>query len=133
MRPWNPRLSRRQPDGGPTHRLRTPPPGGSAFQALQGAGLDVRSMGQFFEKMQREIAELKVEGSAGGGMVTVTATGRQEIVAIRIEPSVIDPTEQGMLQDLVVAAVNLALRKSQELAQQELAKVTGGMPLPGLF
>ena len=81
-------------------------------------------------RVQEELAQKTVEAQAGGGMVTVTANGRQEILSIRIEPSVIDPHEQGMLQDLVVAAVNLALRKAQELAQQEIAKVTGGLPLP---
>jgi hypothetical protein len=81
-------------------------------------------------RVQEELAQRTVEAQAGGGMVTVTANGRQEIMSIRIEPGVIDPQEQGMLQDLVVAAVNLALRKAQELAQQEIAKVTGGLPLP---
>ena len=81
-------------------------------------------------RVQEELAGKSVEAQAGGGMVTVTASGRQEILSVRIEPGVIDPQEQGMLQDLVVAAVNLALRKAQELAQQEISKVTGGLPLP---
>ncbi len=99
--------------------------------------MDMSGILQAAQNIQRELARVQeelqhktVEAQAGGGMVTVTASGRQEILAIRIERTVIDPNEQGMLQDLVVAAVNLALRKSQELAQQEVSKVTGGMPLP---
>jgi DNA-binding YbaB/EbfC family protein len=84
-------------------------------------------------KIQEEMAERSVEASAGGGMVTVTANGKQEILSIRIEPEVVDPEDVEMLQDLVAAAVNEALKKAQEMMAEEMAKVTGGMNLPGLM
>jgi nucleoid-associated protein EbfC len=84
------------------------------------------------QKVQDELGEKRVEASAGGGMVTVVANGRMEIVQIRVEPSVIDPKDAAMLEDLLTAAVNQALSKAKELAQQELAKVTGGMGVPGM-
>jgi len=84
------------------------------------------------QRVQEELGEKRVEASAGGGMVTVIANGRMEIVQIRIEPSVIDPKDVGMLEDLLTAAVNQAVAKAKELAQQELAKVTGGMNVPGM-
>ena len=84
------------------------------------------------QKVQDELGEKRVEAAAGGGMVTVVANGRMEIVQIRIEPSVIDPKDAGMLEDLLTAAVNQALSKAKELAQQELAKVTGGLGVPGM-
>jgi DNA-binding YbaB/EbfC family protein len=82
--------------------------------------------------MQEEIAKKKVEATAGGGMVTVEANGRQELVSIKIDPEVINKDDAQMLEDLVLAACNEALRKSRELIQQELGKLTGGMKIPGL-
>jgi DNA-binding YbaB/EbfC family protein len=85
-------------------------------------------------KAQESLAQKTVEAQAGGGMVTVVASGAREIVKVTIDPQVIDPKESAMLQDLIVAACNAALRKAAEMAQQEMAKATGGMPLPpGLF
>ena len=84
-------------------------------------------------KIQEEMGERSVEASSGGGMVTVTANGKQEILSIRIEPEVVDPEDVEMLQDLVAAAVNEALKKAQEMVAEEMAKVTGGMQLPGLM
>jgi len=84
-------------------------------------------------KLQEEMAGKTVEAGAGGGMVTVTANGRQEIVSIRIEKEVVDPQDVEMLQDLVLAAVNEALKKSQEMVSSEMQKVTGGLNLPGLL
>jgi hypothetical protein len=83
--------------------------------------------------VQEERAEKTIEGSAGGGMVTVVANGRQEVVSIKIEPEVVNADDVEMLQDLVQAAVNDALRKSQEMVQQEMAKITGGLKIPGMF
>ena len=83
--------------------------------------------------VQEEMALKTIDGSAGGGMVTVTANGRQEIVSMKIEPEVVNPEDIEMLQDLVQAAVNDALRKSQEMVQQEMSKITGGLKIPGLF
>ncbi|MEW6185821.1 MAG: YbaB/EbfC family nucleoid-associated protein [Thermodesulfobacteriota bacterium] len=84
-------------------------------------------------QIQEEMGNKTVEASSGGGMVSVTANGRQEILAIKIEPEVVNPADVEMLQDLVQAAVNDALRKAQDLMAQEMAKVTGGIKIPGLF
>lgn len=84
-------------------------------------------------KIQEEMAEKTIEGSAGGGMVTVVANGKQEIVSIRLEPEVVDPEDMEMLEDMVVAAVNEALKKSQEMVAEAMSAITGGMNIPGLM
>ena len=84
-------------------------------------------------KMQEELAGRTVEASAGGGMVKVVANGRQQIVSIAIDREVVDPEDVDMLQDLVLAAVNDALAKSQEMVSSEMGKLTGGMNIPGLI
>jgi DNA-binding YbaB/EbfC family protein len=83
-------------------------------------------------KMQEELAEKTVEATAGGGMVKVIANGRQQVVSIEIEQEVVDPEDVDMLQDLVLAAVNDALAKSQEMVSGEMSKLTGGLNIPGL-
>ena len=83
-------------------------------------------------KLQEELAEKTVESSSGGGMVTVVANGRQQIVSIRIEREVVDPEDVEMLQDLVLAAVNDALAKAQQMVSSEMGKLTGGLNIPGL-
>jgi len=90
-------------------------------------------MQQKMERMQQELASRQVEASAGGGMVTATVNGRQQLVNLKIEASVVDPGDVEMLQDLVLAAVNEALKKSQDMAQQEMSKLTGGLNIPGLM
>lgn len=85
------------------------------------------------ERLQGEAASKRVEGTAGGGMVTVTADGRGEIVAVKIDPEVAAANDREMLQDLIVAATNEALRKARELMNAEMARLAGGMGLPGLF
>jgi DNA-binding YbaB/EbfC family protein len=84
-------------------------------------------------KMQEELAEKTVESAVGGGMIKVVANGRQQIVSIRIEKEVVDPNDVDMLQDLILAAVNDALAKSQEMVSSEMGKLTGGLNLPGLM
>ena len=84
-------------------------------------------------KMQEELATRTIEASAGGGMVTVTVNGKSEVMSIKIEKEVVDPEDVDMLEDLVAAAVNEALRKAQEMMQEEMSKVTGGLKIPGLF
>lgn len=84
-------------------------------------------------KLQEELAEKTVESTAGGGMVSVVANGRQQIVSIRIEKEVVNPEEVDMLQDLLLAAVNDALKKSQEMVAAEMGKLTGGLNIPGLM
>ncbi len=83
-------------------------------------------------KMQEELAEKTVEAAAGGGMVKVVANGRQQVLSIQIEPEVVDPEDVEMLQDLVLAAVNDALSRSQEMMASEMGKLTGGVNIPGL-
>jgi hypothetical protein len=84
------------------------------------------------EQIQAEVAQKKVEATAGGGMVTVEANGKQEIVSIRIDREAINPDDAQMLEDLVLAACNEALRKSKEMVQAELGRLTAGFKLPGL-
>lgn len=91
------------------------------------------------QKLQAKMAELQeeakkktVEATAGGGMVTVVASGAGEIVSINIEKDVVNPDDVEMLQDLVMAAVNEALRRAQEMVTSEMSKLTGGLQLPGL-
>jgi len=82
-------------------------------------------------RLQEELVNMQVEATAGGGMVAVVANGRQDIVSIKINPEVVDPADVEMLEDLVLAAVKEALRLSSELAASEMAKITGGLKMPG--
>lgn len=92
-----------------------------------------KKMQEQMVKVQEELEEKTVEASAGGGVVTVIANGKKEIVEITIDPSVIDPDDVEMLQDLIMAAANEALRMSEEMMQNEMGKITGGMGIPGMF
>jgi len=83
-------------------------------------------------KMQEEVGKRTIEAAAGGGMVKVVVTGKQEVVSIDIEPEVVDPEDVEMLQDLVLAAVNQALRESQAMMTDEMSKLTGGLKIPGM-
>ena len=85
------------------------------------------------QKMQDELADRTVEASSGGGMVTVVTNGKQDVVSIKIDPEVINGDDVEMLQDLIVAAVNEAKKRSQELMAAELGKLTCGLGVPGLF
>jgi hypothetical protein len=82
-------------------------------------------------KMQEELGDKVVQSSVGGGMVVAEANGRQELLSIELEPEVVDPDDIEMLQDLIVAAVNDALKRAQEMAAEEMSKLTGGLQLPG--
>jgi len=84
------------------------------------------------EQLQAEAAKKTAEATAGGGMVTVVANGKQEVVSIKIDREVINPEDSQMLEDLVLAACNEALRKSREMVQAEMSKLTSGLKLPGL-
>ena len=83
-------------------------------------------------KLQEEMADRTVETSVGGGMVSVVANGKQEIVSIKVDPEVVDPDDVQMLEDLIVAGVNDALKKAQDMVSQEMTKLTGGFNIPGL-
>jgi len=85
------------------------------------------------DRLQAEAATKTVEGSAGGGMVTVVSNGKGELLSVKIDPEVARGEDLEMLQDLVVAAANDALRKARELLAQEVSRLTGGLSLPGLF
>lgn len=84
-------------------------------------------------EMQEELAKKTVGATAGGGMVTVTANGKQEILSIKIDPEVVKSQDAEMVEDLVLAGVNEALRKVREMAKEEMSKLTGGINIPGLF
>jgi DNA-binding YbaB/EbfC family protein len=83
-------------------------------------------------RLQEELEEKTVEASSGGGMVTVVVNGRQEILSINIEPEVIDPDDQEMLQDLILAAINDGLAKARNMVNEEMGKLTGGINLPNI-
>ena len=83
-------------------------------------------------KLNSELEDRIVETTVGGGMVTVTANGRQDILSIKIAPEAVDPQDVAMLEDMVTSAVNEALRQTKEMMQQELGKLTGGLRIPGL-
>lgn len=118
--------------------------GGGAFQPMKGGGMpggggggDMNQMMAQMEKLQEEMAktqeglgDVEVTGSAGGGMVTVVATGSQEIKSISIDPDVVDPDDVEMLEDLVLAAVTEALQKSNDLAEEKMGGLTSGLGLP---
>ena len=84
------------------------------------------------QEMQDKLAEIQVEGNAGGGMVTVTATGQQKVTGIQIEPSLLQAEEKEMLEDLLVAAMNQAFDKAKEAAANEMGQLTGDLNIPGL-
>ncbi|MGC9520179.1 MAG: YbaB/EbfC family nucleoid-associated protein [Desulfuromonadaceae bacterium] len=92
-----------------------------------------QQMQRKMEEMQKELEGREVEASAGGGMVTVRVNGKQQLLEITIEPDAVDPQDVDMLQDLIMVAVNEGMRKSQEMVQNEMGKLTGGLNIPGLF
>ena len=85
------------------------------------------------EKLQEALEDMTVEGTAGGGMITVVASGKQKIISVKIDPEVVAPDDVEMLEDLITAATNQALDRSREMAQEEMQKIAGGMlgNLPG--
>jgi len=146
----DPRAPRSQPGAGPgdaessggRRRHRNLQRQARGCHDIQGGG-QMKGMGDMMKqaqklqarmlKMQEELAEKTVESAVGGGMIKVVANGRQQIVSIRIEKEVVDPEDVDMLQDLMLAAVNDALAKSQEMVSSEMGKLTGGLKLPGLM
>jgi len=93
----------------------------------------MREMQNRLAKIQEDLAAETVEATAGGGAVKVMMTGQQQVRAVTIDPGAVDPEDVEMLQDMIVAAMNEALAKSQELAAKRLGALTGGMKIPGLF
>jgi DNA-binding YbaB/EbfC family protein len=92
----------------------------------------VQQMQTKMQQMQDELAKLEVEGTAGGGMVKVVSNGKNEIVSITIDPEVVDKDDVEMLQDLIAAAVNHARQKVQEVQQEQMSSITGGLNIPGM-
>ena len=107
--------------------------GGTGMKGMGNMMKQAQKLQNKMLKMQEELAGKTVEASSGGGMVNVVANGRQQLVDIRIEKEVVDPDDVEMLQDLVLAAVNDALDKAQEMVSSEMGKLTGGMNIPGLM
>lgn len=91
-----------------------------------------QQMQQRLIKAQEELEMESIEASVGGGVVTVVANGKQKLQSIKIDPVAVDPQDIGMLEDLIIAAVNEAMDKAQELASQRVGAITGGMNIPGL-
>lgn len=103
--------------------------GGNMNQMIKQA----QKMQQDMLRAQQELEEKNVEASVGGGAVKVTVSGKKELTEIKIDPSVIDPDDIEMLEDLIMAAVNEGMRKADEMAASQMSKVTGGLNIPGLF
>lgn len=102
----------------------------------KGLGNILRQAQRVQERMaqiQEALATKTVEASSGGGMVTATVNGKLELISIRIEPTAVNPQDIEMLQDLIVAAVNSAIRRSQEMVKEEMGKVAGELNIPGFF
>lgn len=93
----------------------------------------VKKMQEQMLKAQEQLGTKTIEGSAGGGVVTVQVNGHKQILSLNIKPEVVDPEDIEMLQDLVMTAVNDALAKAEELANEDMSKYTGGLKIPGLF
>ena len=93
---------------------------------------EAQKLQQQMEALQAEVGKKKVQATAGGGMATVEANGKQEILSIKIDREVINPEDAQMLEDLVLAACNEALRQSREMVQAEMGKLTAGLKIPGL-
>ncbi len=91
----------------------------------------VQKMQADMERVQEEVATRTVDATVGGGVVSATCNGKGELVALRIDPSVVDPADVSMLTDLLLTAVNQALHKAQEMLSDEMKKVTSGVQVPG--
>ncbi|HCV44119.1 MAG TPA: hypothetical protein DGH68_11595 [Bacteroidetes bacterium] len=106
----------------------------TAMPNMMGMMKQIQKMQEKMAQVQQELEAKTVTGESGGGMVKVTANGKQQVVKVQIEKEVIDPNDSEMLEDLVVAATNKALGEAAKMAQEEMAKVTSGMlpNIPGL-
>jgi DNA-binding YbaB/EbfC family protein len=93
---------------------------------------DLKKLQQRMEKINQELENETVDASVGGGAVTVTMTGHQRVVAVKIDPAAMDPDDPSMLEDLISAAVNDAIQKSQELMAKRMGVITGGLKIPGM-
>ena len=108
-------------------------PGGFGGGNMNNLMKQAQKLQKDMEQMQKDLETKEFEASVGGGAVVVKANGKKEVVSINIKPEVVDPDDIEMLQDLVLSAVNEALRKVDDMQQSQMSKVTGGMNIPGLF
>lgn len=114
-------------------------PGGRRMGGMGGMGnmqqmmRQAQKMQEDMAKLQAELEEREVSASAGGGAVQATVTGKKELKSLTISPDAVDPDDVEMLQDLIIAAVNEAIRSADEMMQTEMGKITGGMNLGGLM
>jgi hypothetical protein len=109
------------------------PSQGGGAKGMQKQMAQIQAMQQMMEKTQAEIEAKEIEASAGGGAVSVKVNGKKELVEVNLKPEVVDPDDIEMLQDLIIAAVNEAIRQVNEISENEMGKVTGGINIPGLF
>ena len=100
---------------------------------MQNMMKQMQKMQKKMAQAQEELGEKRIEGTAGGGMVTITVTGHKEVVEVKIKPEVVDSDDIEMLEDLVLAATNDALKKADELTNQTMGQFTKGLNLPGMF
>ncbi len=105
---------------------------GNISEMMKQVQKQAQKMQKQMEELQNDLKERVVEASSGGGMVTVHMNGKQEMLSIKIDPEVVDPNDVQMLEDLILSAVSQAMKKSQELYQSEMGKVTGGLNVPGM-
>lgn len=114
------------------------------YKGFHGAGMNTnknvsnvikqaQKMQEEMEKVQSELEDKTVEASSGGGMVTVTVSGKKELLSIKIKPEVVDPEDIETLEDLVMVAVNDAIKKADEMMAEGMSSITGGLNIPGLF
>ena len=108
-------------------KARIPNQGGQANMLKR-----IQQMQEDMARVQQECEEAEYSASAGGGAIDVTVNGKHQVVSVKIQPDVVDPEHVDMLEDLLVAAVNEAMRKADETAEREMGKITGGMNIPGL-
>ena len=108
-------------------KARIPNQGGQANMMKR-----LQQMQEDMARVQQECEEAEYRASAGGGAIDVTVNGKHQVVSVKIQPDVVDPEDVEMLEDLLVAAVNEAMRKADETTEREMGKITGGMNIPGL-
>ena len=101
-------------------------------KGMSGMMKQVQKMQKKMMELQGELEQQRVEGTAGGGMITVVANGRQDILEIKIQPDVVDPDDVEMLEDLILAAIHPAQQRAQEMMNKEMGQITGGVQIPGL-
>ena len=102
-------------------------------KGLSGMIKQAQKMQQQMAKLQEEAGKKTVEASSGGGMVTVVVNGKQQLLSLKLQDEVVDPADIEMLQDLIVAAVNEAIKQSQDMVSSAMAQLPGGMKMPGLL